>query len=167
VTLGPRPRSSPYIAVIGPGDAEEEIYALAVEAGRLIAERNGVVVCGGLGGVMEAAARWASERGGRSLGLLPGTDRAQANPYLTLVVATGLGELRNGVLIATSDAVLAIGGSWGTLSEMALARRKGLPLVTLRGWSVTDGAGISVGGNAVTETPTEAVAALWENFDNP
>ena len=158
------PADEPYIAVVGPSDPDTDTYEFAVAAGRLIAEGGGVVVCGGLGGVMEAAALGASEGGGRSLGLLPGHDRGAANPYVTMAVATGLGELRNGLVVGTSDAVLAVGGSWGTLSEVALAVRRGTPVVSLRGWSAVDSGGAMIAGVIVTTSPTEAVAAIFQQI---
>ena len=90
-----------------------------------------VVVNGGLGGVMEAAARGAREGGGIVIGLLPGDDRADANPHLTVAIPTGLGQARNALVVSAADAVVAVGGSWGTLSEIALARRAGKPVVCL------------------------------------
>jgi uncharacterized protein (TIGR00725 family) len=158
----PMQHSWPYVAVVGPSDPEPDCYELAIEVGRLIAERGGTVVCGGLGGVMEAAALGASGAGGRVLGLLPGRDRADANPYLTVAVATGLGELRNGVVIRTSDAVVAVGGSWGTLSEVALARRLDLPVFSLRGWAVVDHLGVVVDGPVTVSTAAEAVDAAMQ-----
>ncbi len=148
---------TPYVAVIGPSDASPDIYDLALDVGRLLARSGAVVVCGGLGGVMEAAARGAAEQGGTSLGILPGTDRTDANRYITMAVATGLGELRNGLVIRASDAVVAVGASWGTLSEIALAARSGLPLVALRGWSVVDDGGAEVTGIGVADSAAEAV----------
>jgi uncharacterized protein (TIGR00725 family) len=156
----PGARRAPYIAVVGPAEPDADTYAVAVEAGRLIAERGAVVVCGGLAGVMEAAARGASEAGGSSLGILPGADRAQANRYVTMAVATGLGELRNALVVRCSDAVLAVGGSWGTLSELALAQRLGRPVVSLGGWSVVDPHGAAVAGIVPAQSAAEAVEAL-------
>jgi uncharacterized protein (TIGR00725 family) len=153
-------RRAPYIAVVGPAEADAETYALAVEVGRLIAEQGGIVLCGGLGGVMEAAARGASQAGGSSLGILPGGDRSAANPYVTVALATGLGELRNALLVRCSDAVLAVGGSWGTMSEVTLAVRLGKPVVSLRGWSVIDPGGTAPGGIIAAESPRGAVQAL-------
>jgi uncharacterized protein (TIGR00725 family) len=150
-----------YIAVVGPGDADRQTCELAAEAGRLIARRGAVVVCGGLGGVMEAAARGARELGGASLGILPGRDRTEANAYLTLAVASGLGELRNGLLVRASDAVLAIGGSWGTLSELALALRLDLPVVSLGGWNVVDSGDAPVPGLMSAGSPAAAVEAVF------
>jgi len=160
VPSAPAP-AAPHIAVVGPADADPELYELARETGRLIALRGAVVVCGGLGGVMEAAARGAREGGGASLGILPGEDRGTANPYLTMAVASGLGELRNGLLVSTADAVVAVGGSWGTLSELALALRSGKPAICIAGWSVVDRGGAPVDGVAGAASPAEAVAAIF------
>lgn len=158
---------TPYIAVVGPAEPDAETYALAVEVGRLIAERGAVVVCGGLGGVMEAAAQGASQAGGSSLGILPGADRAQASRHLTMAIATGLGELRNALVVRCSDAVLAVGGSWGTLSEVALAQRLGRPVVSLRGWSVVDPGGAPVTGVVAATSAVEAVEALIAALGDP
>jgi hypothetical protein len=158
---------TPYIAVVGPAEPDAETYALAVEVGRLIAERGAVVVCGGLGGVMEAAAQGASQAGGSSLGILPGADRAQANRHVTMAIATGLGELRNALVVRCSDAVLAVGGSWGTLSEVALAQRLGRPVVSLRGWSVVDPGGAAVTGIVAATSAVEAVEALVAALGDP
>jgi uncharacterized protein (TIGR00725 family) len=130
------------VAVVGPGaDATPAICAVARDVGRLLAERGTVVLTGGLGGVMAAAAEGATAAGGVAVGLLPGTDRTAANPHATVAIATGLGELRNAVLVRSADAVIAVGGSWGTLSEIALAHRAGLPVVCVEGWSVLDADG--------------------------
>ncbi len=134
-------RAATYVAVIGPGDdapQEETEVEVAARVGRLLAERDAILVCGGLGGVMAAACRGASERGGLTVGLLPGSDRADGNPYLSVVLPTGLRELRNGLVVGVSDAVIAIGGSWGTLSEIALAMRAGKPTIVIGGWTVED-----------------------------
>lgn len=126
-----------HIAVVGPGDgANPAETALATDVGRGLAEAGAVLLCGGLGGVMAAACAGARERGGITVGLLPGPDRAAGNPHLTVSLPTGLGELRNGLLVRCADVVLAVGGSWGTLSEVALARRTGVPVVSLGGWQV-------------------------------
>lgn len=123
-----------YVAVIGPGEAGEHDVAAAREVGRLLAEAGAIVLTGGLGGVMAAATDGASAAGGLTVALLPGTDRAAS--AATVVIPTGLGELRNALLVRAADAVIAVGCSWGTLSEIALAMRTGVPLVCLGGWQV-------------------------------
>ncbi len=137
-----------YVAVVGPGEASESELRNAHTAGRLLAERGAVVVTGGLGGVMAAAAQGAGDAGGVAVALLPGTDRAAADPANSVVVATGMGELRNGLIVRTVDAVLCIGGSWGTLSEVALAVRTGVPVVALGGWDLPAAPGLHVAKSA-------------------
>jgi uncharacterized protein (TIGR00725 family) len=145
----------PYVAVVGPGDgATAEQCARALEAGRLLAESGYVVVTGGLSGVMASAARGTSEAGGTAVALLPGADRAAASPGHAIVVPTGLGEMRNALLVRTVDAVVAIGGSWGTLSEIALAVRAGVPVFAVESWDLPE-AGVSA-----CVTVGEAVAAV-------
>ena len=121
----------PYIGVIGPDPCDEVVGERCERIGRLLAEAGAVLVCGGLGGSMERAARGAFEAGGFTLGILPGTTRAEGNPYLTLSVPTGMGEMRNALIVRAAGAVIAIGGGWGTLSEIALARRIETPVVGL------------------------------------
>jgi uncharacterized protein (TIGR00725 family) len=123
-----------YVAVVGPSQASADELAAAHALGRGLAERGHVVLCGGHGGVMEAVARGAAEAGGVVVGLLPGTDRAEANPHVTVAIPTGLGEMRNALLVRSSDVVVSVGGSWGTLSEVALAVRTGVPVVALHSW---------------------------------
>jgi uncharacterized protein (TIGR00725 family) len=126
----------PYIAVVGPGEASSQELWLAEEVGAGLADLDAVVVTGGLGGVMEAASRGAKSRGGRTLGILPDDDREAANGWVDIAVATGLGELRNGLVVRTSDALVAIGGGHGTLSEVAFALRTGRPVIGLGTWAV-------------------------------
>jgi uncharacterized protein (TIGR00725 family) len=121
----------PIIAVIGGSTCTAEEAALAEETGRLLAQRGAVLVCGGLGGVMEAVARGAQENGGTTVGILPGADPAAANAYIDIPLATGLGEMRNFLIVRTAHALIAIGGGVGTLSEIALAQRIGKPVVGL------------------------------------
>lgn len=128
-----------YVAVVGPSAASDEQAAAAEELGAALARRGHVVVCGGGGGVMAAASHGAAEAGGLVVGLLPGNDRRAANPHLTVAIPTGLGEMRNALVVRAADAVVAVGGSWGTLSEVALAVRTGVPVVAIGGWRVTDG----------------------------
>ncbi len=127
-----------YVAVIGPGRATGSTYGRAREVGRLVAERGGIVVCGGLGGVMEAAARGATENGGTAIGILPDEDRGRANGYLSLSVVTGIGQARNLAVVCSGDVVVAVGGGYGTLSEVGLALKVGRPVVALGGWELGD-----------------------------
>ncbi|WP_042414988.1 TIGR00725 family protein [Streptacidiphilus anmyonensis] len=155
---------APYVAVIGPGEATRDECATAEEVGRLLAARGAVVVCGGLGGVMEAVARGASGSGGTVVGLLPTRSRSDGNPHLTVTLPTGLGELRNGLVVGVADGVIAVGGSWGTMSEVALALRTGKPVVSLGGWRLTPPSGGLPGPHEVA-TPDQAVSALLAVID--
>jgi uncharacterized protein (TIGR00725 family) len=127
---------TPYVAVVGPGDASAPQLHAAEEVGAGLAAAGAVVVTGGLGGVMEAACRGARSRRGHTLGILPGEDREAANGWVEIAVATGLGELRNGLVVRAADALVAIGGGHGTLSEIALALKLGRPVVGLATWEV-------------------------------
>lgn len=150
------------IGVVGPdsdGATAEELQ-LAEEVGRLLAERGATVLCGGLGGVMEAACRAAVAHGGTTVGLLPGPDDSAANPYLTVALPTGIGELRNGLIVRASHAVISIGGSWGTLSEIALAVRTGTPCVALRSWQIVPH-GRTASAPVPVDTAAEAVTAAY------
>lgn len=147
-----------YVAVVGPAAATTDECTAARAVGAALASRGAVVLCGGLGGVMAAAAAGARSAGGVSVGLLPGADREGAAPDLTVALPTGLGELRNGLLVRAADAVVAVGGSWGTLSELAMAVRTGRPVVALGGWRVVDAAGATLPGIRTAATPAEAVA---------
>ena len=121
----------PIIAVIGGGSCSTQEAALAEETGRLLAGSGAALVCGGLGGVMEAAAKGARANGATTVGILPGADPAAANPYIDVALATGLGEMRNFLIVRSAQALIAIGGGVGTLSEIALAQRVGKPVVGL------------------------------------
>jgi uncharacterized protein (TIGR00725 family) len=135
------------VSVVGSGAEHEE---RAEQVGRLLAERGATLVCGGLGEVMAAAARGAKEAGGTTIGILPGEDAAGANPWLDHIVVTGIGHARNLAVVASGDAVIAVGGNWGTLAEIGFAQRLGRPTVILEpGWAVE--------GVARAETPVEAV----------
>jgi uncharacterized protein (TIGR00725 family) len=134
-----------YVAVVGPADGARRIdLERAEEAGRLLAEAGAVLLTGGHHGVMQAAARGARDADGVSIGLMPDTDRSAGTPEHTYLLPTGLGELRNGLLVRAADAVVAIGCSWGTLSEIALARRTGVPLVLVEPWDLPDDVGAVV-----------------------
>ncbi|MCX7790975.1 MAG: TIGR00725 family protein [Chloroflexaceae bacterium] len=132
----PRVHRAPVIAVCGSGVENERLNALAEHVGALIARRGAVLVCGGLGGVMAAACRGAARAGGLTVGVLPQADPDAANPYVSLAIATGMGQARNLVLVQSADAVIAIGGEYGTLSEIALARKMGRPVVGLLTWDL-------------------------------
>ena len=126
----------PYVAVVGAGEASAEEIAVAEEVGRLLAEHGAVLVCGGLGGVMEAACRGAKEAGGSTVGILPGRDRAAANAYVDVAIATGLGEARNALVVRAADVLIAVGGGYGTLSEIALGLKSGTPVVGIGSWEL-------------------------------
>lgn len=140
------------VAVIGGAAAGEADLLQARALGRALAKSGAVVVCGGRGGVMEAVAQGAAEEGGVTVGLLPGSSADEANPWISLPLATGLGDARNALVVGTAEAVVAVGGSWGTLSEIALARKKGRPVVVL-GTPPAEGLGLPV-----LEDPLEAAA---------
>ena len=125
-----------YIAVVGPSAGTPVELAIGEAVGRGVAEAGMVLVCGGMGGVMEAAAGGCADAGGRSVGILPGDSRLDANPYVTIAVATGLGEARNAIVVRTADAVIAVHGEFGTLSEIALALKMGKPVVGIGTWEL-------------------------------
>ena len=127
-----------HIAVVGASVCDADVAATAEEVGRELAEAGAIVICGGLGGVMEAAARGARQAGGTTVGILPGPDRSAANPHLSVAVATGLGEARNAVIVRAADAVIAIAGEYGTLSEIAFGLRIGRRVVGLGTWDLPD-----------------------------
>jgi uncharacterized protein (TIGR00725 family) len=127
---------SVYVAVCGPADATDEERSLAEEVGRRLAENGAVVVCGGLGGVMDAAARGARGAGGVAIGILPGESRAGSSPHLAAAIPTGMGEARNALIVRAADSVIAISGEFGTLSEIALALKMGKPVVGLETWEL-------------------------------
>ena len=145
-----------YVGVVGPSAPTAEQAADAERLGVELAARGHVVVCGGRGGVMAAVSRGAALAGGTVLGILPGSDRAEANEHVTVAVPTGLGEMRNALVVRASDVVVAVGSSWGTLSEVALAVATGVPVVGIGGWPLPDD-----GPRAVASVP-EALAALEE-----
>jgi uncharacterized protein (TIGR00725 family) len=144
------------IAVVGAGAGDEELLAAAEEVGRRIAEAGAVLVTGGLGGAMEAASRGAAEAGGTAIGVIPSSDPADANEHVTHAVATGVGQARNLAVVGSGDAVIAVGGEWGTLSEIALARKLGKPVVALRSWPLKNRAGTDL-GIAEADSPETAV----------
>ncbi len=145
-----------FVAVIGSASCDETVAALARELGREIARRGAVLVCGGRGGVMEAACQGAKAEGGTTVGILPGIDRREANLYVDIPIATGLGEARNAVVVRTADAVVAVSGGYGTLSEIGLALKMGRPVVGLGTWELCQGGQI-VDTVVRVETPVQAV----------
>jgi uncharacterized protein (TIGR00725 family) len=162
---GPSRRSNGarrQVAVIGAGGAEEgsETWRLAEEVGKRLAEAGATVVCGGRGGVMAAVSRGAASAGGEVIGVLPGSDPGESNPDCTHVVATGIGHARNLAVVGSGEVVIAIGGEWGTLSEIGHARSIGRTVIALRSWALVgrdrmEGAP----GIVQAETPEEAVVA--------
>jgi len=163
VEAHPLPSERPrQIAVIGSGSCQEgeEAWDLAEEVGRRLAEAGATVVCGGRTGVMEAVARGAAGAGGTVIGIVPGPAVEEANEHCTHVVATSLGHARNLAVVSSGDAAIAIGGEWGTLSEIAFARRLGRPVVALRSWEL-DGREAMQGAPGVipADSAEEAVAA--------
>ncbi|MBN2465971.1 TIGR00725 family protein [candidate division WOR-3 bacterium] len=125
-----------YIGVIGAGECDAELAELAEAVGRGIAEAGAVLVCGGMGGVMEAACHGAKAAGGTTIGILPGRDRNGANEYVDFAIATGINEARNLAIIRTADVLIAVGGSHGTLSEIGFALKAGKKVVGLRTWDI-------------------------------
>jgi uncharacterized protein (TIGR00725 family) len=144
----------PYVSVVGSGTASGELYEKAREVGRLVAERGGTIVCGGRSGVMEAVARGATEAGGTAIGILPDEDRKGANAFLSFSIATGTGHARNLAVVCSGDVVIAIGGEYGTLSEIGLARKVGRPVVALESWDLGEHV-------SVAATPQEAVGTAF------
>jgi uncharacterized protein (TIGR00725 family) len=124
------------IGVIGGSAPTEEEIATAEVVGRALAESGATLVCGGRGGVMAAACRGARSAGGLTIGILPGADRSEANPYVDIPIATGIGEARNAIIARTAQAIIAVGGSYGTLSEIAFALSFGTPVVGLGTWEI-------------------------------
>ncbi|MGI8942485.1 MAG: TIGR00725 family protein [Actinomycetota bacterium] len=145
-----------YVSVAGSGEVAPEVAALAEEVGSLLAKGGAVLVCGGLGGVMDSACRGAKSEGGVTVGILPGTSRADANDHVDVALPTGLGEARNALVARAGDALIAIGGEFGTLSEIGLALKMGTPVVGLGTWEVRKG-GEAADAITPAATPSEAV----------
>ena len=129
--------SQVFIGVIGGGNVPPDIAGLAEEVGREIARQGAVLICGGLGGVMEAACKGAASEGGLTIGILPGENRTDANPYVKIPVVTGIGYARNVAVVKSSQAVIAVDGSYGTLSEIGHALQSGIPVIGLKTWSLS------------------------------
>lgn len=146
------------IAVIGAGNADENSLKIAEKVGKLIAKRNAILICGGLGGVMEAAAKGAKSEDGITVGILPQSHREDANPYIDVPVATGFGEGRNVIIIRSADALIAVGGEYGTLSEIALGLKTGKPVIGINTWDIK---GIIKADNA-----EDAVSKAFESLNS-
>ncbi len=127
------------ISVIGAGACSEEIYEIAENVGRLIARENAVLVTGGLGGVMEAASKGAKEAGGITVGILPGFSKDEANKFVGIPITTGLSHARNTIVVRSADAVIAVAGEYGTLSEIAIALKLGKPVIGINTWDNVEG----------------------------
>lgn len=132
------PKELIFIGVIGGSDVPKATYHLAEEVGWEIAQRGAVLVCGGMRGVMEAACKGASEAGGLTIGILPGDSRGQANQYVKIPIVTGIGYARNVAVVKSSHAIIAIDGSYGTLTEIGYALQSGIPVIGLGTWSLTN-----------------------------
>ncbi len=140
-----------HIGVIGAGECSPEAEKLAEEVGREIARNKAILVCGGLGGVMEASSRGAKQEGGITVGILPGISLSDANPFIDIPIVTGMSHARNVVVVRSSDALIAIEGGYGTLSEIAIALKLGKPVIGLRTWEVSKEI-------LTVETPHQAVS---------
>jgi len=155
-----------YIGVAGGSRCNQGTYQVAEEVGRKIAENAAILVCGARGGVMEAAAKGAKSAGGVTLGILPGLNKEEANVYIDYVFPTGLGQARNIIVVLSSDVLIAVGGEFGTLSEIALALKYGIPVVSLESWPL-DKIEFAEGAPFYSaETPEEAVLKALEIAKN-
>ena len=141
------------MGVIGAGSCTTEVYEQARRVGAGIARAGGVLVCGGLGGVMEGACRGAREAGGETVGVLPGPDKASANPYVSMPIVTDLGHARNVLIVRTSDLIIAVSGGYGTLSEISIALKLGKPIIGLHTWPDMEGV-------EYVNNPEEAIDAM-------
>jgi len=127
------------ISVIGAGSCDKKTYVLAQDVGRLVAQSGGILITGGLGGVMEAASKGANEAGGIVIGILPGFSKSDANSYVTIPITTGLSHARNVIVVRSADAVIAVAGEYGTLSEIAIALKLGKPVIGINTWQDIEG----------------------------
>lgn len=153
-------RTALVVAVVGPGRAADAEVDAAHTVGHELARAGATVVSGGLGGVMAAACAGARAAGGTTIGILPGLDRSAANPDVDVAIPTGLGEARNVLVVRTADAVVAVGGAYGTLSEIALALRAGTPVIGLHTWSLVRAGEVDDGIEVATDAVTAARRAL-------
>lgn len=149
------------ISVIGGDSPADEFLPIAEAVGREIARRGGTVVCGGRGGIMEAVCRGARAEGGHTIGILPGAEKTAANPHVEFPIATGLGHARNVIVVTTGDAVIALDGAYGTLSEIAHALIAGIPVVGIGSWRIADGAGVEDAAVVRVDSAVEAVECAF------
>ena len=126
------------IGVIGTSSSTREEYRISEEVGEMIAQKDCILVCGGLTGVMEGASKGARSKGGMTVGIIPTNDKSHANEYVDIAIATGMGEVRNSIIVNTSDSIIAIGGSFGTLSEISFALKRDIPIVGINSWDVSE-----------------------------
>jgi len=146
-----------FVAVIGGSQCSKKEAKLAEEVGRQLARRGAILVCGGLGGIMKAACKGASAEGGTTIGIIPSNDRQAANQYVQIPIVTGLGEARNVIVVKSAQAVIAVGGSYGTLSEISYALKNGIPVIGLNTWSLAQN-GRQDKSIIAAQSPAEAVA---------
>ena len=145
--------------MVGGSTVSTEVYQTAREVGRSVAEAGALLITGGLGGVMEAASQGAKEKGGMVIGILPGFSRQDANPYVDIPIVTGLGDGRNMLIVQTAQAIIALPGKYGTLSEIALALKIGRPVVSLGSWEISSDI-------LKAQTPREAVEKAMKMIDS-
>ena len=145
-----------HLGVLGPHNVTESQYQLGLDVGRCIAETKAVLFCGGLDGMMRAAAEGAKSADGQTIGILPGTDKAAANEFIDIAIPTDLGTYRNALLVRSCDAVIAVHGEYGTLSEISFALRLGIPIIGLNTWELSKN-GKTDPGIHIAQTPEEAV----------
>lgn len=143
------------IGIIGAGDCSPDVYKTAEKLGELVASRGDTLICGGLGGVMEAAAKGAKSMGGVTIGILPGFTSEDANPFIDIPVVTGLSHARNVIIVRSSDVLIAVSGEYGTLSEIAIALKIGKPVIGIGSWPV-------IKNVSQVETPEEAIEKIVE-----
>jgi uncharacterized protein (TIGR00725 family) len=153
--------TDPHIAVVGPGDPDPAAEDAAYEVGRLLAQAGAFVVTGGLGATMKAASRGAKEGSGTTVGILPGDSRSDANEFVDVAITTGMGEARNTIIVRTADGLIAVGGGFGTLSEIGFALKLGKPVVGLQTWELSK-SGVAAEGILEAATPEEAVKLVLD-----
>ncbi|GAB4442151.1 MAG: TIGR00725 family protein [Anaerolineae bacterium] len=157
------PERKPVVAVIGGADCTTTEEMQAAYVGRLLAEHDAILICGGRGGVMEAACGGAKAGGGLTIGVLPGDDANEANPYVDVAIVTGMGEARNAIITSSADGVIAIGGGYGTLAELAFALKRGIPVVGLGTWKATAPDGQDIGIQVVASAE-DAVKTVMDRL---